>query len=208
MVDQKRQFFCIYVVHIFAWRRIFGARAIDDAPLCPRYSFHYTKFSSKKGYSIDDWKSHWPSISLLEGCCMTSYAITVESLAMLTLLATDQISYRAEGICIYIMYIILLQKYKLQKFHPQNFTGIFSSRWQPAWSTCGDRDSAAGYQRCVCYPRTQNIYLELMFGVWARLGLDFATSSIFYFILIYFMGKLSPFCDFSQLKSGVDQMIQ
>ena len=70
----------------------------------------------------------------------------------------------------------------------------------------GDRDSATGYQRRVVYPRSQNIYLELMFGVWASLGLDFATSSIFYFILIHFTGKLSLFVTFHNQSLGLTKL--
>ena len=51
------------------------------------------------------------------------------------------------------------------------------------------------------HPRPQ-IYLGLVVGIWACLGLDFATFSIFYSILSLFMGKICLFWTFYNRNLG------
>ena len=54
----------------------------------------------------------------------------------------------------------------------------------------------------------QQKYLGLVVEIWASLGLDLASFSVFYSILSLFIDKIWLFLDFSQSKSWVDKMIQ
>ena len=50
------------------------------------------------------------------------------------------------------------------------------------------------------------MYLVLMIGIWACLGLDFASYSIFYPILGFFMGKFCHFGTFVNPNLGLTKL--